>query len=127
MNLLESLDKREFDFFNQLKDRTRLDYGLKYEIISINNGTATVISSKNTQNMANSSNATPLALTLYTQNGLNNLIRSHFNYNKEICDNFRDDPNSSNVKSLWEWFESTTNHKAISSFRPFINLNLFIF
>ena len=38
VNLIESLDKNEFDFQAQLKERTKNDYGLKYEITTISNG-----------------------------------------------------------------------------------------
>ena len=43
--MIESIDQNEFDFINELKSRTKLNYGLKYEIISIANGTATSVPS----------------------------------------------------------------------------------
>lgn len=95
--MTESLGKEELDFLSILKQRTKLDYGLKHEIISIINGTASV----------GSSLATPLALTLK----LSMLVRSDFAQNTKICMSLNNKQQpilleyNQNLKSLWTWFE----------------------
>ncbi len=107
INMIENFDKDEFDFINILKERTQQDYGLKYEIITINNGTASIIYSNNsTLTPLNSpqtsmSLATPLALTLR----INMLIRCNFAQNAMLCQSNILNYNE-NLRFLWNWFES---------------------
>lgn len=111
--MIEGVDQSEMDFFNQLKRRTKSEYGLKYEIITLNNGSATLSSSSGSSSApgpnymsANSSSTTPLALALYAHNGLQSLIRCDFCHNAKICDVFGDEEASVNTKYLWQWFHS---------------------
>lgn len=123
--MIEGIDKGEMEFMNQLKRRTKSDYGLKYEIITMSNGSATLTSSTastvaaslassgavgggSSYASANSSSGTPLALTLYAHNGLQTLIRCDFQYNARICDVFGDEQASLNTMYLWQWFHSKT-------------------
>ena len=117
--MIDDLNREGYDFMKLFRERTKADYGLKYEIISIANGNATSISSNSgpfsllqhtpqlvTSNSSSnpSTSAIPLALTLSSLNGLNTLIRSDFLYNL----NNSNLPNeiSSDVKYLWKWFET---------------------
>jgi hypothetical protein len=112
--MIESIDQNEFDFISEIKSRTKLNYGLKYEIISIANGTATSVPSSFSSYNSNilPSNNTGLtadlnlALSLNSFYGINTLIRSDFLYNPKICNisNSNIELNS-NVRYLWEWFE----------------------
>jgi hypothetical protein len=112
--MIESIDQNEFDFINELKSRTKLNYGLKYEIISIANGTATSVPSSFSSYNSNilPSNNTGLtahlnlALSLNSFYGINTLIRSDFLYNPKICNTSNTNSElTSNVRYLWEWFE----------------------
>lgn len=120
--MIEGLDKNEMDFVNQLKRRTKSDYGLKYEIITISNGSATLTSSSSSSASASLSSAlgggagsssyasastsssTPLALALYAHNGLQTLVRCDFHYNARICEVFGDEQANVNTMYLWQWF-----------------------
>ena len=105
------MDKNEADFICNFKERTKLEYGLKYEIITISNGTAnSVPSSSSTYNQALpiiNSSVKPLILTLHSHYEINTLIRSDFNHNIKTC--FVKNSNlelTKNVKYLWQWFDS---------------------
>lgn len=110
INMLENVDSYELDLVNQLKRRTKSDYGLKYEIITINNGSATLTLSSSSSTVgasstaASSSSTTPLALSLYSHNGLQTLIRCDFYYNAKICEVLDDQQANVNTKFLWQWF-----------------------
>lgn len=110
MNLIENFDKNEFDYLNELKERSKFDYGLKYSILNINNGSVTLSHSVNTAGSSNTSvsecKTTPLALALYSQIGLVHLIRSDFLTNYRICDFSTKSTCTTNLKFLWQWFES---------------------
>ncbi|CAF0839136.1 unnamed protein product [Brachionus calyciflorus] len=109
MNHIEIIDRSEFNFLKELKDRAQNDYGLKYYIISIINGSTTMTSSikslEESSTSANGCQATPLALRLHSQIGLNHLIRTDFMHNYRISDSDSSDY-SKNLKFLWFWLES---------------------
>lgn len=112
INVIENLDKNEFEFTASFKDRVKSDYGLKYEIITISNGSATSTSSNsslyNPQSPLPSTNslAIPLSLALNASNGLNTLIRADFYSNIKTTE-FKNTSSevTVNIKYLWEWFE----------------------
>ena len=105
--MIENFDKTETELINQLIEKTNMEYGLKYDIITINNGSATLIPSNQSLNLQqssmNTSQATPLALAR-AYNGQNVFLRCDFNYNSNICDIFNKTCRS-NVKYVWKWFE----------------------
>lgn len=108
--MIESIDQNEFDFITELKERTRLNYGLKYEIISMSNGSATSVSSSfssyNCNNILTNSMATQLSLALNSAFGISTLIRSDFVYNAKTCSiSNKNSEVASNNKYLWQWFE----------------------
>lgn len=110
LNMIENVDQNEYDFITELKERTKLNYGLKYEIISMPNGSATSVSSSfssyNCNNLITNSMATPLSLALNSAYGINTLIRSDFIYNSKTCSiNNKNTELITNVKYLWQWFE----------------------
>ena len=110
MNLIENFVLSEFNYLNELKERSKLDYGLKYYILNINNGTATmaqsVITAGSSNTSANGCQTTPLAVTLHSQIGLSHLIRTDFLNSYRICDESTVSEFTSNLKFLWNWFES---------------------
>ncbi len=108
MNLIENFDKYEFDFITELKYRNALDYGLKYEIITILNGNATsTLSTHNTYNSSSSTSAIPLSLALNGSQGITSLIRSDFQHNLKYCSLKNDSCHDfdENLKFLWYWFD----------------------
>ena len=112
VNQIENFDKNEFDFTSNFKERTKSDYGLKYDIITITNETAISVpstSSFNTPQLASSPllnmTALPLALALSKSLGLTSLIRSDFLSNTRL-DEFKNiDQDTVSIKYLWQWFE----------------------
>ncbi|RNA20578.1 hypothetical protein BpHYR1_013760 [Brachionus plicatilis] len=89
--------------------RTRSHYGLKYYILNVINGNATMVNSvEMSTTSANGCQATPLALTLNSQIGLAHLLRPDFINNCQICD--RDKSLCSKMlKRLWNWFENVNS------------------
>lgn len=111
LNMIENIDRNEFDFINELKDRAKVSYGLKYEIISMSNGNASSVSSSfstyNSNNILTNNMTTQLSLALNSAFCINTLIRSDFIYNTKTCSmNNKNTELSSNTKYLWQWFES---------------------
>ena len=107
--MIENIDRNEFDFINELKERAKVSYGLKYEIITMSNGNATSVSSSftyNSNNILTNNMTTQLSLALNSACGLSTLIRSDFIYNTKTCSiSNRNTELSSNTKYLWQWFE----------------------
>lgn len=118
-NLAKVIQADNFDFDHQafmddFKEKINAYYGIKYDIITINNGNATQVSSYMNPSVAAtvnnsignfSSSAVPLALTLYASclTNSSSLIRVDFNYNIKLSESSRENP--FNVKYLWQWFE----------------------
>ena len=110
INYIENFDNDDFDIMCIIKERAKQDYGLKYEIITISNGTASLIYSNHSTLTAsismsstslNNSVATPLAVTLRSSL----LIRCDFLSNSKFIEENQEDYNQ-NLKFLWHWFES---------------------
>ena len=116
----------EYNFISEFKARTRFDYGLKYEVITISNGNATSISSDAppmhsqhtlyqppTPTATLGSSAIPLALALHSYLGLGTLIRADFLANSRVFGEHHAKPMTTtdvfaSVRYLWQWFDSKT-------------------
>lgn len=108
INYIQNFEK-EFNYLNELKERTKSNYGLKYYMLDVINGSAHLVQSVNsaeTNNFsANGCQATPLALALHSQIGLAHLLRADF-FNNYIISDRDKSLCSKKLKFLWIWFES---------------------
>lgn len=114
---MEKFDQEEKSFLYNLKHRTKLDYGLKYDIINIVNGNASIYPSY-TRNKpqipmahSSSSHVVPLALALNKlSSGINTFIRSDFLYNKQVVlQQSSKQEDRFGVSYMWKWFEVVNN------------------
>ena len=107
---------------SDLKNRTELDYGLKYEIITISNRNATAVSSKSSStghpfSVPNTS-AIPLSLTLNKEHDITTLIRCDFSHNYRCCSQSygTNTDMTGNAQFLWQWFDCKFLNNLIGSF-----------
>ena len=100
--------EHELDLLGLLRSRHDLHYGLKYDVVSLANGNATLACSVQPHLAAAAaaahaahSAALTLSLTLNSclPGGIGTLVRADFLHNVRACGM------SQNVKCLWQWFE----------------------
>ena len=103
--MIENFDKSEFEFTSCFKERTKADYGLKYDIIPISNTIDTSNSSMYNAQITSSSffnvTAVNLALALSSCTSLKYLVRSDFLANLKTTEH----DTFSTIKYLWQWFD----------------------